>query len=202
MPAGSTCEPALLCIDRLDFSNAVAAESTMTYCKTQQIRCITTLLCLRDHFRPEAFRAVDSGYERRHRRDGALQNNAASQCFVVGMGRNQHQSRLRCEQWTGHKNQLFQREKQSVLIRNPSRSVPVPGIMFKRNKMSSNCLGPEQDQTVGWRCRLKCMRTRCEKPRAIVRDSVKRTRDIFRAGNDFIGCGNCYCELAPTRIRG
>ncbi len=35
-----SCQPAAsasLCIDRLDFSNAVAAESTMTYCKTRQI---------------------------------------------------------------------------------------------------------------------------------------------------------------------
>jgi len=90
----------------------------------------------------------------------------------------------------------------TAVNRNPSRSAGVPSIMFKRSKMSSHCLRPEQDQTAGWRCRLKCMRTRCEKPRAIVRDSVKRTRDIFPGGNDFIGCGNCYFELAPTRIRG
>ena len=77
-----------------------------------------------------------------------------------GWGRNQHQSRFRREQWTGHENQLFHREKQSVVIRNPSRSADVPSLMFKRSKMSSYCLRPEQDQTVGWRCRLKCMRTR------------------------------------------
>src|SRR6516225_6861722 len=82
------------------------------------------------------------------------------------------------------------------------RSAGVPSIMFKRNKMSSHCLCPEQDQTVGWRCRLKCMRTRCEKPRAGVRHSVKRARDIFAGGNNFIGCGNYYFELVATRIRG
>src|SRR6516165_3187599 len=82
------------------------------------------------------------------------------------------------------------------------RSAGVPSIMFKRNKMSSHCLCPEQDQTMEWRCRLKYMRTRCEKPRAIVRDSVKCTRDVFAGGNDFIGCGNYYFELAPTRIGG
>jgi hypothetical protein len=28
-----------------------------------------------------------------------LQNHATSECFVVGMGRNQQQSRIRCEYW-------------------------------------------------------------------------------------------------------
>jgi hypothetical protein len=32
----------------------------MTHCKTPQFRCVTTLFCLREHFRPGTSRAVDS----------------------------------------------------------------------------------------------------------------------------------------------
>ena len=61
LPTGGTRKPALVCIDRLDLFKRRGGRVDEDIVKHRKFRCTTTLLCLREHFRPDASRAVDSG---------------------------------------------------------------------------------------------------------------------------------------------